>query len=158
LKRLGVNEYGDPGRVKKRFHKHGECQNAFINYFCWINFPRWWNYFFSFSFFFQFFHFFLFFLFFFLFFQWPSRRFNSSNLSKCLWELFYFLWVSSRFMEMRKIKMVQWLFPWGDWFVWTKFKYILHNIQWYYISSCNFYTFFILFRTIFYRFLCFIPC
>ena len=37
---MNVNEYGDPGHVKIRFYKAKDCQNAFLNYFCWINFPR----------------------------------------------------------------------------------------------------------------------
>lgn len=40
LKRQGKNEYGDSGRVIKRFHKNKDCQNSYKNYFCFINFPR----------------------------------------------------------------------------------------------------------------------
>mmetsp|Transcript_9687 Transcript_9687/g.14449 ORF Transcript_9687/g.14449 Transcript_9687/m.14449 type:complete len:172 (+) Transcript_9687:304-819(+) len=40
LKHAGVNEYGDHGRVARRFFKHPDCVNAYQNYFCWINFPR----------------------------------------------------------------------------------------------------------------------
>lgn len=44
LQHDGVNEYGDAGRIKKRFTQPGspgqDCKNAFTNYFCWINFPR----------------------------------------------------------------------------------------------------------------------
>jgi hypothetical protein len=41
LKHAGVNEYGDHGRIVRRFFKHPDCVNAYQNYFCWINFPRW---------------------------------------------------------------------------------------------------------------------
>ena len=37
---LNVNEYGDSGHIKTRFYKSKDCQDAFTNYMCWINFPR----------------------------------------------------------------------------------------------------------------------
>ena len=40
LRKAGVNEYGDKGRVRRRFYKKPDCRNAFRNYMCWINFPR----------------------------------------------------------------------------------------------------------------------
>lgn len=40
LKKKGVNEYGDSGRIRRRFFKHHDCVNAYKNYFCWVNFPR----------------------------------------------------------------------------------------------------------------------
>lgn len=40
LKRRHQNEYGDSGLIKTRFHKNLDCQNAFKNFFCYINFPR----------------------------------------------------------------------------------------------------------------------
>ena len=40
LHNLGRNEYGDKGDIVQRFYKNKDCQNAFKNYFCWINFPR----------------------------------------------------------------------------------------------------------------------
>ena len=35
-----MNEYGDPVVIRRRFHHHPDCVNAFLNLFCWINFPR----------------------------------------------------------------------------------------------------------------------
>lgn len=40
LKNTGRNEYGDVGITKVRFYDNPDCQNAYTNYFCWINFPR----------------------------------------------------------------------------------------------------------------------
>jgi hypothetical protein len=40
LRRQGVNEYGDLGKIKRRFSKRPDCQNAYKNLFCWLNFPR----------------------------------------------------------------------------------------------------------------------
>jgi hypothetical protein len=40
LRSKGINEYGDPVPIRKRFWHHADCRNAFKNYFCWINFPR----------------------------------------------------------------------------------------------------------------------
>lgn len=40
LRKAGINEYGDKGRVRRRFYKKPDCRNAFRNYMCWINFPR----------------------------------------------------------------------------------------------------------------------
>ena len=40
LAKAGTNEYGDPGRIRKRFYKKPECRLAFRNYMCWANFPR----------------------------------------------------------------------------------------------------------------------
>eukprot|EP00981_Chlorochromonas_danica_P001379 scaffold295_cov167-Ochromonas_danica.AAC.5 len=40
LQRKGENEYGDKGRIKHRFKKNTDCQNAYRNLFCWVNFPR----------------------------------------------------------------------------------------------------------------------
>ena len=40
LKDLGVNEYGDSGLIKRRMYKKTDCQDAFINLMCWMNFPR----------------------------------------------------------------------------------------------------------------------
>ena len=37
---MNVNEYGDPGHIKVRFYKSKDCQDAFTNFMCWINFPR----------------------------------------------------------------------------------------------------------------------
>ena len=31
---------GESGDVKKRFSGNADCQNAYKNYLCWINFPR----------------------------------------------------------------------------------------------------------------------
>ena len=40
LYNLNTNEYGDTGHIKVRFYKNKDCQNAYKNYMCWINFPR----------------------------------------------------------------------------------------------------------------------
>lgn len=40
LRSQGVNEYGDPVVIRRRFWHHQDCRTAFKNYFCWINFPR----------------------------------------------------------------------------------------------------------------------
>ena len=43
LEKAGINEYGDSGKVIKRFSKLPDCENSYYNYFCWINFPRWYS-------------------------------------------------------------------------------------------------------------------
>lgn len=49
LQELGVDEYGDEGSVVMRFYAEGEddpwnfvndCTQAYMNFFCWANFPR----------------------------------------------------------------------------------------------------------------------
>lgn len=40
LRRKNENEYGESGRIKRRFFKRPDCMNAFRNMFCYINFPR----------------------------------------------------------------------------------------------------------------------
>jgi hypothetical protein len=40
LKNLNHNEYGDRGHIRRRMWKRLDCQNAFKNMFCFINFPR----------------------------------------------------------------------------------------------------------------------
>lgn len=40
LHKKNTNEYGDPGRIKRRFYKRPDCQRAFKGLFCYINFPR----------------------------------------------------------------------------------------------------------------------
>lgn len=40
LARQGVNEHGIPGSVAERFSDNEDCQEAYRNYFCWLNFPR----------------------------------------------------------------------------------------------------------------------
>lgn len=40
LRKKRENQYGDPGTIIRRFYKNPNCQNAFKNLFCWINFPR----------------------------------------------------------------------------------------------------------------------
>ncbi len=40
LKALAINEYGDSGRIIKRFYKKMDCMEAYRAYFCWINFLR----------------------------------------------------------------------------------------------------------------------
>lgn len=40
LQDAGVNELGEEGEVEIRFFENPDCQNAFKNYFCWLNFPR----------------------------------------------------------------------------------------------------------------------
>ena len=37
---LGVNEYGDVGKIKRRMYHYPNCQDAYINLFCYMNFPR----------------------------------------------------------------------------------------------------------------------
>ena len=37
---LNQNEYGDVGLTRRRFFERPDCQKAWKNYFCWINFPR----------------------------------------------------------------------------------------------------------------------
>mmetsp|Transcript_32240 Transcript_32240/g.30729 ORF Transcript_32240/g.30729 Transcript_32240/m.30729 type:complete len:262 (-) Transcript_32240:20-805(-) len=37
---LNTNEFGEPGHIRVRFLKNEDCKNAFMNLFCWINFPR----------------------------------------------------------------------------------------------------------------------
>ncbi len=37
---LNANEYGDVGLTRRRFFERPDCQKAWKNYFCWINFPR----------------------------------------------------------------------------------------------------------------------
>lgn len=37
---MGVNEFGDSGTIRKRFYKKPDCQSAYRNLFCWLNFPR----------------------------------------------------------------------------------------------------------------------
>ena len=36
----GINELGEEGEVEVRFFDNPDCQEAFRNYFCWLNFPR----------------------------------------------------------------------------------------------------------------------
>lgn len=36
----GEDEYGIEGGIEPRFHRNGDCRNAYKNYFCWANFPR----------------------------------------------------------------------------------------------------------------------
>jgi len=38
--RRNTDEYGDPGRIKRRFSKRPDCQKAYKSLFCYINFPR----------------------------------------------------------------------------------------------------------------------
>eukprot|EP01038_Epipyxis_sp_PR26KG_P010542 gene10542-14164_t len=40
LKKQNRNEYGDIGKIKRRFWKKPNCLAAYKNYFCWVNFPR----------------------------------------------------------------------------------------------------------------------
>lgn len=40
LSRKNQNEYGDSGKITRRFYKKPDCQNAYRNLFCWLNFPR----------------------------------------------------------------------------------------------------------------------
>ncbi len=40
LRRQGINEYGDTGKIRRRFSKRPDCMNAYKNLFCWMNFPR----------------------------------------------------------------------------------------------------------------------
>lgn len=39
-KKLGVDEYGQKGKSKKRFYKNKACQDAYKRYACFTNFPR----------------------------------------------------------------------------------------------------------------------
>jgi hypothetical protein len=40
LRKSNKNEYGDVGKIKRRFNKRPDCVNAYKNLFCWMNFPR----------------------------------------------------------------------------------------------------------------------
>ena len=40
LKKARKNEYGEPHRITTRIHHKPDCENAYKNLFCWINFPR----------------------------------------------------------------------------------------------------------------------
>jgi hypothetical protein len=40
LRKMGKNEYGDIGKIIRRFNKRPDCQNAYKNLFCYLNFPR----------------------------------------------------------------------------------------------------------------------
>lgn len=40
LKAQRMNEFGDPGKIKRRFGRNPTCQAAYKNLFCWLNFPR----------------------------------------------------------------------------------------------------------------------
>lgn len=40
MKNLNKNEFGDTGHTRRRFRQRPDCQLAYRNYFCWINFPR----------------------------------------------------------------------------------------------------------------------
>lgn len=40
LRCAGINELGEEGEVEVRFFDNPDCQEAFRNYFCWLNFPR----------------------------------------------------------------------------------------------------------------------
>ena len=37
---VGINEYGDVGKIKRRMYHYPNCQDAYINLFCYMNFPR----------------------------------------------------------------------------------------------------------------------
>jgi hypothetical protein len=37
---LGIDEWGLPHDIVPRFIENPDCENAFRNYFCWMNFPR----------------------------------------------------------------------------------------------------------------------
>ena len=37
---IGVDEWGDVGTVVPRFSENADCQDAYRNYMCWMNFPR----------------------------------------------------------------------------------------------------------------------
>lgn len=39
-RKLGIDEFGNKGKTKRRFHKNRACQEAYRKYMCWINFPR----------------------------------------------------------------------------------------------------------------------
>lgn len=40
LRKARTNEFGDDGKIRRRFYKKKDCKNAFRNLFCWLNFPR----------------------------------------------------------------------------------------------------------------------
>jgi len=40
MKEANYNEFGDLGHTRRRFRDRPDCQLAYKNYFCWINFPR----------------------------------------------------------------------------------------------------------------------
>jgi len=40
LQDAGVTETGEPGEVTVRFFENPDCENAYRNFFCWLNFPR----------------------------------------------------------------------------------------------------------------------
>lgn len=40
LQNLGINEFGDEGKIKRRMYHYPDCQDAYINLFCFMNFPR----------------------------------------------------------------------------------------------------------------------
>lgn len=40
LKNSNMDINGHLGHVRRRYYKRPNCQKAFKNYFCWINFPR----------------------------------------------------------------------------------------------------------------------
>lgn len=40
LQDLGITETGEPGEIVIRFFENPECEQAYKNFFCWINFPR----------------------------------------------------------------------------------------------------------------------
>ena len=40
MKDSNYNEFGDLGHTRRRFYKRPDCQLAYKNFFCWINFPR----------------------------------------------------------------------------------------------------------------------
>ena len=42
LRAKGVDQYGDPVVIRKRFWHLPDCRNAYRSYICWINFPRCW--------------------------------------------------------------------------------------------------------------------
>mmetsp|Transcript_7811 Transcript_7811/g.14717 ORF Transcript_7811/g.14717 Transcript_7811/m.14717 type:complete len:201 (+) Transcript_7811:1570-2172(+) len=39
-RKLGVDEHGQLGKTKVRFHNNRHCQEAYKRYFCYLNFPR----------------------------------------------------------------------------------------------------------------------
>ena len=40
LRKQRTNEFGDDGKIRRRFYKKPDCKNAYRNLFCWLNFPR----------------------------------------------------------------------------------------------------------------------
>lgn len=40
LHKRNTDEYGDPGRIKRRFYKRPDCVHAFKSMACYANFPR----------------------------------------------------------------------------------------------------------------------